>query len=49
MKDLGVQVKNGLALDADKGLTIRALQNDGYDCVFLGIGFLNSSSKFNFK
>ena len=38
MKDLGVKVKNGVALDADKGLTIKSLQKEGYECVFLGIG-----------
>ena len=38
MKDLGVKVKNGIALDADKGLSLKGLQKEGYECVFLGIG-----------
>jgi dihydropyrimidine dehydrogenase (NADP+) len=41
MKDLGVKVVNGKPLDADKGLTLKSLQSEGYECVFLGIGLPN--------
>jgi len=38
MKDLGVKVETGKALDADNGLTIKGLQNEGYEAFFIGIG-----------
>jgi dihydropyrimidine dehydrogenase (NADP+) len=41
MKDLGVQVKNGVAIDASKGYTLKKLQSEGYEAVFLGIGVYN--------
>ena len=44
MKDLGVKVKNGIALDANKGLTIKGLQKDGFECIFLGIGLKKQQS-----
>lgn len=40
MKDLGVKVETGKALDADNGLTIKGLQNEGYEAFFIGIGNL---------
>ena len=41
MKDLGVKVVKGKALDADTGLTLKAIKEDGYECAFLGIGLPN--------
>ncbi|XP_031556809.1 dihydropyrimidine dehydrogenase [NADP(+)]-like [Actinia tenebrosa] len=38
MTDLGVKVELGKPLSADGGLTVKALKDDGYKAVFLGIG-----------
>lgn len=38
MQDLGVKVEIGKALDAENGLTIKALRNEGYEAFFIGIG-----------
>jgi dihydropyrimidine dehydrogenase (NADP+) len=38
MTDLGVKVEVGKALDANGGLTLSSLRQDGYECVFLGLG-----------
>ena len=38
MKDLGVRVVTGKALDSQSGLTLAKLREEGYACVFLGIG-----------
>jgi dihydropyrimidine dehydrogenase (NADP+) len=38
MKDLGVKVETEKALDADSGLTIQSLKNEGYEAFFIGIG-----------
>ncbi len=40
MQDLGVKIVTGKALDADNGLTIKTLQNEGFECFFVGIGML---------
>ena len=39
MKDLGVKVVTGKALDAANGLTLKSIKDDGYECAFLGIGW----------
>jgi dihydropyrimidine dehydrogenase (NADP+) len=41
MKDLGVKIITGKALDANNGLTIKSLQQEGYECFFIGIGLPN--------
>lgn len=41
MKDLGVKVVKGKALDFNKGLTLKSLQSDGYEAIFLGFGLPN--------
>jgi dihydropyrimidine dehydrogenase (NADP+) len=38
MKDLGVRVVHGQPLDAERGLTVAKMREQGYACVFLGIG-----------
>ena len=38
MTDLGVKVEVGKALDVDKGLTIKSLRQEGFECIFLGLG-----------
>lgn len=41
MKDLGVKVVNGKALDVNNGLTIKTLEKEGYEAFFIGIGLPN--------
>lgn len=38
MKDLGVKVELGKPLDSKQGLSLAKLKEEGYECVFLGIG-----------
>jgi len=42
MQDLGVEVKNGVALGGRDGLTLAKVQADGYDAAFLGVGLTES-------
>jgi dihydropyrimidine dehydrogenase (NADP+) len=41
MKDLGVKVVTGKPLGLNNGLTVKQLEKDGYESVFLGIGLPN--------
>lgn len=38
MKNLGVKIVPGRALNADTGITIKQLKNEGYEGFFIGIG-----------
>ena len=38
MQNLGVKIVTGKALDANTGLTIKGLRNEGYEAFFIGIG-----------
>lgn len=38
MQNLGVKIVTGKALDANNGLTIKGLRNEGYEAFFIGIG-----------
>jgi dihydropyrimidine dehydrogenase (NADP+) len=38
MTDLGVKIVKNKPLDANNGLTLNSLKNDGYECIFMGIG-----------
>ena len=41
MQNLGVKIVTGKALDANNGLTIKGLRNEGYEAFFIGIGSLS--------
>lgn len=41
MTDLGVKIVKGKALDANNGYSLKSLKEEGYECVFLGIGLPN--------
>lgn len=49
MKDLGVKIVNGKALNATSGLSIKSLQQEGYECFFVGIGLPNPNKDPVFK
>jgi len=38
MQNLGVKIVTGKALDANNGLTIKQLRNEGFEAFFIGIG-----------